>query len=430
MKEKTYSRELFKELKKWTNRKEILAVKGPRQAGKTTLMKMLINWLIKEKAIQQERIKFLTFEDLEIQEKFNENPKEFIESFIQGKGKHYFVFDEFHYAIDGGRKLKLLFDTVENVKFLVTGSSSLEITAFSRNLVGRVFSFNLMPFSFREFMQKNKLAEKYNEMNSKVMKFIFNGKNFEISNDIFLKDVMKTFGKYVVYGGYPEVVKANNIETKMIVLKNIYETYIGKDIITLLKIHDIFKFRKLVTALASSTGGITNYNNLAELLSGYYKEITGLLNILEETFIIRIVRPYHKNLRTELRKNPKIYFIDTGLRNYAVNDFSDINNRADRGVLIENVVHNSLAVMSKDFNKIKYWRTLGKAEVDFVAETMKGIVPIEVKFISMKKPKISKSFRSFISTYKPERGLIVTKDFWGETTIGKTKIKFVPACYL
>ncbi|MCK4492366.1 MAG: ATP-binding protein [Candidatus Altiarchaeales archaeon] len=425
-----YEREILKQLKKWVSRKEIYAIKGPRQAGKTTVLFMLRDWLIESEKVDPENIIFITFEDRENLEKFSINPKEFIGSFVLNeKQRYYFLLDEFHYVREGGRKLKLLYDTTENIKFIITGSSSLELTgSTSKYLVGRMFSFYLSPFSLGEFLntRDERLFKVYKGRNELVRNFISKGENFTVKDDIFLSDFELLLEEFIVFGGYPEVIKARDKETKQVIIKNIYETYVGREIIELLRVHDIFKFRKLITLLGSRLGGMVNYNDLASLSNSYYKEIIEILDILEETFIVRIMRPYHRNLRTELRKNPKAYFVDLGLRNYLINNFNGLGKRVDVGVLVENFVLNQLSCLTE---KINYWRTLGKAEVDFILTFGDEVIPVEVKY-TLKRPSISRGFRSFISAYNPKRALIITKNYWGEIRVGETLIKFVPACYL
>ena len=427
-----YERELLGKLEKWIDRREILAVKGPRQSGKTTLLKLLSEWLEKEKGVNPENIVFLTFEDREILEKFSLAPKDFVKSFVKKEGRrHYFLLDEIHYVKDGGQKLKLLYDTMENVKFIATGSSSLEIILLSKYLVGRVFSFHLFPFSFHEFLlaRDQRIAGIYREKNEAVRNFILGNGELQTAEDIFLPDVRKFFEEYLVFGGYPDVVKAENAEEKRMVLKNIYETYIGREIVELLRILDIFKFRKLVTVLSSQLGGLINYSSLSEACGSYYKEIVGLLNVLEETYVVKLVRPFHRNIRTELRKNPKVYFIDPGLRNYGINNFNPIGIRGDSGALVENHAFLALSDIVGDFWKVNYWRTLGKAEVDFILILGEEVVPVEVKYAGFKRPEVSRGFRSFLAAYRPKRGVVLTKDFWGEAEISGAEIKFVPACY-
>ena len=180
---KYLERELTEELKKWINRREIYAIKGPRQSGKTTLLKIIQDWLIEERRVKPNNIIFLTFEDRENIEKFSQDPKEFINSFIEDeKERYYFLLDEYHYVPDGGQKLKLLYDTFENIKFIVTGSSSLEIVALSKYLVGRVFSFYLFPMNFNEYLiaKDPRISRIYQKRTDTVKNFLLKGKNFKL----------------------------------------------------------------------------------------------------------------------------------------------------------------------------------------------------------------------------------------------------------
>jgi len=432
--EKYFPRDLLDEFKKWIPRKEILAVKGPRQAGKTTLLKMLQEYLTGEKKVKKDNIIFLNFEDREVLYKFSQSPKEYINSFIGGRTKDriYFFIDEFHYLENGGRILKLLFDIFENVKFIITGSSSLELTgSVAKHLVGRLFSFNLYQLSFSEFLRvkSKQLFNVYQEKNNLLKEFIFNGRDFEAKTDIFANDFKKYYEEYSIWGGYPEVTKAEDYETKRIVLKNIYETYITKDIIELLRINNLSKYRTLLKMLSNQIGSLINYNNLASDTQSYFKEVKRYLSILDETFIISILTPFFTNKMNELKKNPKIYFIDTGIRNFLINNFNELSLRQDMGSLIENTVFLQFKINLSDF-LIKYWRTLSKAEVDFVMERGNEIIPIEVKYSALNKEKVSRSFRSFILGYEPPRAVVLTKGFLGDMTLYPTKVKFLPVWYL
>ena len=425
-----FERNLLEEIKKWMDRREIIAIKGPRQSGKTTLLEMLKEWLIKEKGVDEEDIVFITFEDRELLEKFELDPKSFVRRFV-GERKVYFMIDEAHYCRDIGQKLKLLYDLYKNIKFIITGSSSLEITSeTARFLVGRLFSFELLPLNFHEFLKvrdKN-LARIYIEKNRQIRKFIFEGKDVEIEEkDIFIKELLEHLNEYLVFGGYPEVVKSKSEEEKRIVIKNIFNTYIEKDVLAYLQITDITRFRRLISILAFTLGNLISYEKLSSYCDTYFKNIVRLLDILQQTYVIKLLRPFHRNLVTELRKNPKVYFYDYGLRNYAINNFNDLELREDAGKLAENFVLNQLETEELFIN---FWRTTAKAEVDFVLSDITRIIPIEVKFESFKKPKITRSFHSFLKNYKPKNALVVTKDFWGEKEIGKTKVKFVPIVYL
>ena len=433
-KEPYLKRKLFKELKKWINRKEILAIKGPRQAGKSTLLKMLEQWLKQEKKVNPDNIIFLTFEDREILEKFSKDASEIIKSFI-GKNKKeifYFLIDEFHYLKQGGQILKFLYDTFDNVKFIITGSSSLELTSkTAKFLVGRVFFLNLWPFDFEEFLQtkSKQLNNVYQEKSEQIKNFINNSKPFVVpKEDIFAKDFEKIFEQYSLWGGYPEVLKTNDEETKKTILKNIYNTYVEKDIIGLLKTTNYATLKKLISLLAIRVGNPIKYDSLITDANSYFEEIKNHLSVLEETFIVSALKPYFKNKTNEIRKSPKIYFIDTGLRNYIINNFNSLHLRTDNGALAENTIFSQFKKQDNEL-EIKYWRTKGGAEVDFILENLKELIPVEVKYSPLKSNNISVSFRNFLSEYKPNKGIILTKGFWGERKIDSTLIKFIPLWY-
>lgn len=428
MKEKKlFPRVLLPKLEKWIDRREAFAIKGPRQSGKTTLLRIL-----EEKLADKGNVVFLNFEDPDVLEAFEANPKRYVESFMPKRGKHYFLMDEYHYVKDPGKKLKLLYDSFENAKFVVTGSSSLELSgAMAKFLVGRVFFFELLPLSFHEFLvaKDKRLGKLYERKNRVIKEFLLQGRRAGLEEDIFIKEFQPFFHEYLTFGGYPAVVKAGDIETKRMILKGIYDTYVSKDVIEFLRFTDAFKYRDAVRALAASVGGLISYQGIGSAIQSYFKELKRIVSILSETYVIALVRPFSRNPRTELRKTPKVYFFDLGLRNHVIGNFNPIEKRTDAGAVVENLV---LLGLMRTFpgEPINYWRTIAKAEVDFVLRLGEELVPVEVKYQIFKRPKISRSLRSFINTYKPERVLVVTRDFWARAKLGGAEVLFAPACYL
>ena len=243
---------------------------------------------------------------------------------------------------------------------------------------------------------------------------------------VYIKDWQRLFNDYVVFGGYPEVVKAKDEETKKEILKNIINTYLEKDIIGLLQIGDFLRFKSLSTILAAQTGQLINYQQLSNDTRTTFERLKRYLSVLEETYIIKIVYPYFKNLTSELKKNPKIYFIDTGLRNYLVNNFNLLDRRSDKGQIVEMFALANCLYALTDEVVYQFWRTAGGAEVDLVIKQGEDVYPLEIKYSSFKKEAINRSFRSFISTYKPKTSLVLTKDFLGKASIDQTKIIFAP----
>jgi len=424
----------MEDLKKWIDRREIYLIKGAPQAGKTSILKMLRQYLINEKQVKPSHIIFLTFADRDILDQFSSDPKGFIRSHSSTKNKErfYFFLDEIHHLPDAGQKLKLLFDLFENVKFIITGSSSLELTGkTSPILSGRMFSFHLPQFSFAEFIRvkSKELEHIYRERAKKVNDFIISSKDFSLKKDIFASDFQKLYEEYAVYGGYPEVINSEDFKTKRTILKNIYEAYLSGDIIKLLRIKNTPEFRTIVNFLASTIGGFIEYSSLSNESKTHFKKIKHYLSVLEQTYIISLVKPFYNNKTAELRKNQKVYFFDTGLRNSALKNFNIIRFRPDAAALIENTAFIQLRINYPDI-PLKYWQTLSKAEVAFVLLKEKKAVPIDVRYANMSEPKITRGFRNFLHSYKPPTALVLTRGFCGELKINSSQIKFLPIWYV
>ncbi len=198
------TRQLEKQIKPFLERKEVIAIVGPRQAGKTTFLKHLQKELEK-----RHRVKFITFEERGDLVLFQRSLADFKELY---KEYEILIIDEFQYAKEGGKKLKYLFDTT-NFKLIISGSSSLELTfQTGKYMVGRMFSFTLLPFSFREYLS---YAER--ELWSLVRKRIPNifSTDFRLSQafgDEINQRLRQRFEKYLIWGGYPASCLAKTIK--------------------------------------------------------------------------------------------------------------------------------------------------------------------------------------------------------------------------
>ena len=322
--------------------------------------------------------------------------------------------------------MKYLYDTTR-VKFIISGSSSLELTfQTGKYMVGRMLDFQLLPFSFREFLSfQDKELYRLLERRVNTDSFL----DFDIKNGFgeqINKRLVEKLEKYVIYGGYPAVALSTTEQEKKKTLAGIAENYLLKDIKGLLNLATEDKLVKLSKFLALQIGNMIKYEELSSASGLSYKETLKHLNILEKTFIMKLIKPYFTNKRTELTKNPKSYFMDLGLRNFLIDDFRALRARNDAGAVMENYAYNLL--QSLDITSgLKYWRTKSKAEVDFIIERQRNIYPIEVKYVSKKI--IGKSFYSFIDKFKPKIGIILTKDYLGEEKIKNTKVKFIPLSY-
>lgn len=198
--------------------------------------------------------------------------------------------------------------------------------------------------------------------------------------------------EYIIFGAYPAVVLEKKIEIKSYILKQIINTYIKKNIRDLANIREINKFNQLIKVLASQSGNLLNILELSNTLNLSQQTVENYIFILENTYIIKIVYPFHKNIRSELSKMPKLYFEDTGLMNLLANKrfLEQIT-----GQLFENSVYSELR-KNIEVENINFWRTNIGQEVDFIIEE-KNIMPIEVKLRFVNK-KLS-SLKYFMDKY-------------------------------
>jgi len=410
-------RQLEIQIEPFLAKKEAISIVGPRQAGKTTFIQNLAKRFERE----GRKVKFITFErkiDLDL---FNNS----IEDFKKIVEQYEIVFiDEFQYGRGGGQKLKYLYDTTK-IKFIISGSSSLELTfQTGKYLVGRLIEFSLMPFSFREFLSA-KDSEMFLVLENISGADIFNFDLKDAPGREINSRLAAWLEEYLIFGGYPAAVLSAGAEEKKKVLEGIYDKYLLKDIKDLLRLATDNELDRLGKFLAGQIGNIIKYQELAGACGLNYKELKKHLNILSKTYIISLVAPFFTNKRTELVKNPKVYFNDLGLRNYSLADWRAAGSRNDLGALAENY---GFILLKSIFSRgVKYWRTKAKAEVDFVIEKEQTVYPVEIKYIS--KRLIGKSLYSFIEKFNPPTALILTKDYLGEEKINKTKVKFIPLAY-
>ncbi|MEK6946454.1 MAG: ATP-binding protein [Nanoarchaeota archaeon] len=386
---------LEKDIRKYLNKREIIAVIGPRQSGKTTLLKHFYENC--KNAI------FLDFEDRKTLELFSEDIDSFIEMYV--KNHDYVFIDEFQYAKEGGKNLKYIYDN-NKVKIIVSGSSASELSIQSiKFLVGRIFVFTLYPFSFGEFL---------NYKNPGLCNIWKKGK---LSKPI-ISQITPYFREFCVYGGYPRVILSESKSEKETVLKNIYNTYFLKEIKEILNLPEDYKLSKLVQALSLQIGNIVNYKELSDITGFNHKDLLKYLNVTEKTYVIIRSLPFHTNKRTELVKSPKSFFVDSGFRNAVITNFQPVENRPDKGSLYENFVASELLKIGIG---LKYWRTKSMAEVDFILENAQNVIPVEIKS-NLPKPGFTKSFLSFLDKYKPKKSFILSEKLYAE----KNKTKFRP----
>ena len=365
---------IISELQKHLKDKKHSILIGARQVGKTTVVKQIAKQLEDEK----KKVFFLSFEDPQILSEINIHPENIFKFTLQpkqlkGTDRLYLIIDEIQYAENPSNFLKLIYDNYNGkVKIIATGSSAFYINRdFKDSLAGRKKIFELYTLSFEEFLHfksEDKLLEEYLLM--------LKNKNYISLQE---KIIRKYFNEYLVYGGYPEVVLAQNEKEKKEILADLANSYMKKDALEGGVRHDL-QFLHLTRLLAHQTGSLVNQNELANTLKLSVGTIENYLYLLRKSFHIQVLPPKSGNLRKELSKMPKIFFHDLGLRNFLSSNFENIETRSDKGELIENYVFTRLRNIHS-IDSLRYWRTTDGNEVDFIVEEnlQKGIA-YEVKF--------------------------------------------------
>ena len=404
-------RKLFSDLVNHLNQKEISIIIGPRQSGKTTLMDLLREHLDKK----GERTLYLNL-DIEWDRPHFESQSALLRKIELelGKERSYVFIDEIQQKENAGLFLKGLFDLKLPYKFIVSGSGSLELKEkIHESLVGRKRLFELTTIAFDEFVH-HKTGYKYKE---NLAGFL------EIEKDKTHQLLME----YMNFGGYPRVVLASEQTEKIRIIDEIYRSVLEKDIAYLLKVDKTEAFSALIKVLSSQIGNLINYSELSSTLNISYQTVKKYLWYSQKTFLLDIISPYARNVRKEITKSPVPYFWDLGLRNYALGIFGHLGSPSECGFIFENLVFLLLKEQIKlRATKLNFWRTKDKAEVDFILERGRNVVPIEVKYKSLKKQEISRSLRSFIEKYSPDKAYIVNLDYNNTLKINKTTLFFLP----
>lgn len=357
---------------KLSNSKAIFIL-GPRQVGKTTILKKLKQVVGEENSLYYD-IEFSDnlalfsspINDILIRLRFDR----------KDAGKKCYVFlDEIQYIEDFSQKVKLLCDHYsDEFKLILTGSSSALIKyQFKESLVGRKEVFNLYPLNFKEFCRFKK--------EDKIVETLVKAK-LEAKNPLLhIQAKMETLmSEYIIFGGYPEVVLKETPKEKIDLLNEIVTSYIIKDIRHMFKIEKFEQLNKLINYFAINIGKELNISKMSTSIGIHRETLQRYIDILKESYIIATIQPFYGNQSKELRKMPKAYLLDTGLRNMLVKNFTDLKSHQDKGELVENIVFNLLYFDQSRNQSIHYWKTKSQQEIDFVIREDEKITAIEVKY--------------------------------------------------
>jgi predicted AAA+ superfamily ATPase len=398
-----YKRHLYSELESWLNKKQIMAIVGLRRTGKTTIMRQLMTNLEKDAA-------FFSFDEEESQEK--EVLVYVIDFFLNNFQSKYVFLDEVHYVKDWQGVLKRFYDT-KSVKFIISGSESLELKRAKESLAGRIVTFTLHPLSFREFI----------EMKGKTMDMLDLKGSFETklkkvyTRLITEKEFFESeFLDYVYKGAFPEMIHENDDK---IIRKYVSEIVVSK--ILFRDIPNIFNIRRkrllseIMRYVSSNSSNLFEIKNLCNTFHADYETVSNYLFYLQSSFLIKISENYSGSIAKRMRRNKKIYVVHPAIA-FGILGYS-------KEMLIDRIIGPYVETV---FAGELFWRDKNKNEVDVVIKDKK-LIPIEVKFKNIINSADIKGLIRFMDEFNLKLGYVITKSKFGEEKVGNKKLIYVPA---
>jgi predicted AAA+ superfamily ATPase len=323
-----YQRTLHQIIQKKMGHGKAIIISGPRQVGKTTLIKNLLG----EKAHL-----FLDCDDPVTRRLLDKPSTAELRSLL---GKHKIVFiDEAQRINSIGLTMKIITDQFKEVQLIATGSSSFELgNRLNEPLTGRKWEYTLLPISWEELEERDGYLNSEQQLENRIR-----------------------------FGMYPDVL--NHPGDEIDILRQLVNSYLFRDIQALSDIRKPEVLDKLVQALALQIGNEVNYNELAQLIGVDKNTIASYIDIMEKGYIIFKLTAFSRNIRNEIKKNRKIYFYDTGVRNMVIGNFDPLDSRVDKGMLWENFLiaeRFKQNVYKKQLVRMHFWRTTQQQEVDLV----------------------------------------------------------------
>ena len=343
---------------------------GPRQVGKTTLIKDLL---------KESHHLFLDADDPTVRNLLTQVSTEQLRSII---GSYKIIFLDEAQRIPGiGLTLKIITDQFEQVQLIVSGSSSFDLSnEINEPLTGRKWEYELFPVTWEEYENHHGYVVSEQQVENRLL-----------------------------YGLYPEVL--NNPGDEKEILNQLVNSYLYRDILSFSDIRKPEVLEKLVQSLALQVGSEVSYNELAQHVGVDKNTISKYIDILQKGYVVFKLGSYSRNLRNEIKKNRKIYFYDNGIRNMVLGNFQDLSLRQDKGALWENFLISERMKQNtykNTFSRMYFWRTKQQQEVDLVEEKDGVLTGFEIKWNAKKTTRLSKTF---VETYNAESEIIDRSNF-------------------
>ena len=367
-------------LKKAVNQFPVAVLVGPRQSGKTTLLKHLYG----------EKYPIVSLEPPDVRMAARNDPRGFLNLYPPPV-----VFDEIQYAPGLLPYIKEQVDAHRDRsgQYLLTGSQNLLLMQqVTESLAGRAAVLKLLPMSRWEINHHPQRALPWEKGNAPSLPV----------------QPIRELWQYILRGSYPEIV-ANPERDARLWQASYVQTYLERDVRNLRNIGDLTLFQTFLRALAARSAQVLNLSDLAREIGVSVNTTKNWISILEASFQIFILRPYFANIGKRLVKSPKVYFTDTGLLCYLVG-LRDIEHAASGpmgGAIFENLVVSELFkiyIHRGEEPALYYWRTAAGSEVDLVIETQDQLLPIEIKQSETPRPEMAKEIINFRKDFEGKAG--------------------------
>lgn len=330
---------------------KVIVINGARRVGKTYMLKQIM-------AGHKKGFHYFNGEDFETQRLFDAQTAEYYHQLL-GSKKLLFI-DEAQKIENIGAKLKLIVDSIDGIKILITGSSAFNIgNKTGEPLTGRKYTYSLYPFSENEWLQTEKnISERMDKMKNRL-----------------------------VYGSYPELLHLPNNQDKQEYLKEVINSYLLKDILTFENIKNSSKILNLLRLIAFQAGSQVSLQELGKQLSMSKNTVEKYLDLLSKVFILFKVEGFSRNLRKEVTKSSKWFFYDNGIRNTIIANLNPINLRNDAGILWENYMIAERLKFQQNKQMLVnnyFWRTYDQQEIDWIEEREGKLFAYEFKWSDKK----------------------------------------------
>lgn len=337
---------IYNNLDNYFKANQALIIYGPRRVGKTTLL----NSYLKNTKF---KYKLDNGDDIKLQNTLKS--QDFKKILAYAEGYELIAIDEAQQIPNIGMALKILVDNSKGIRIIATGSSSFDLSQqIGEPLTGRKITMSLYALSQKELLSKFNKHE--------------------------LKENLEDF---LVFGSYPDIALAKNNEEKIELLEELVSSYLLKDILILDKVKSSALLLNLLKLLSFQVGNLVSLNELANTLKIDAKTIDRYLDLLEKSFIIFRLGGFSRNLRNEINSKAKYYFLDNGIRNAVISQYSNLSNRNDVGQLFENFIFSERlkkCAYDKIYGSRYFWRNYNGKEIDLIEERDGKLFAYEIRW--------------------------------------------------